>query len=186
MNDKILYSPWRMSYILSKKSDMCIFCIKMTKTDLLKNNDEKNNHIPDQNIENIDKDHLVVYRSNHSFVLLNLYPYNNGHVMVVSNNHVATLTDLTKEELTDLFHTVQLCEKVMNNIYKPDGINIGLNIGKAAGAGIDDHLHVHLVPRWFGDNNFMTAISGTRVIPEDFYDTFSKFKKGFDDVIISK
>lgn len=151
-----------MKYILSEKEKSCIFCID------------------NKNIEN-DKKHLVVYRSLHCFVILNLYPYNNGHIMVVPNRHIANLNDLASEELSNLFDTVQLCEKILKKTYNPEGINVGLNLGKAAGAGIDEHLHVHLVPRWFGDNNFMTSISGTRVIPDSFEDTYLKLKEQFDN-----
>jgi len=156
--DNILYSPWRMKYIISEKEKRCIFCL-----------DELN-----------DEEHLVVHRSTHCFVILNLYPYNNGHVMVVPNRHVAVLSDCSQDEIHDLFMTVQLSEKVLMGVYQADGINIGMNIGKAAGAGIDEHLHVHLVPRWFGDNNFMTCVSGTRVIPEEFSDSFKRLKEQFD------
>jgi len=159
-NENILYSPWRMKYIISEKEKWCIFCLN-------------------QDTEK-DKEHLIVYRSERSFVILNLYPYNNGHIMVVPNRHVALVSDCTPEEVSDLFMTVQKCEGVLMSLYAPDGINIGINIGKAAGAGIDEHLHVHLVPRWFGDNNFMTSIAGTRVIPEDFNISFERLKEQFD------
>ena len=159
MNDNILYSPWRIDYILSKKTDdQCIFCINPSE----------------------DESHLVVYRSLKSFVILNLYPYNNGHIMVVPNKHIASLNDLDSIELSDLFSLVQQTEKIIKKVYTPDGINIGINLGKAAGAGIDSHLHVHLVPRWLGDNNFMTSIAGIRVIPEDFKKTYEKLKEAFD------
>ena len=160
MNDKILYSPWRMKYILSEKDNKCIFCI---------------------NKEASDADHLIVYRSTTCYVILNLYPYNNGHILVVPNRHIAVLSDLDQEELFDLFRIVQMSERVIKKVYSPDGINIGINLGKAAGAGIDDHIHVHLVPRWSGDVNFMTSVSGTRVIPDDFHNSFKILKEGFDN-----
>ena len=159
MKDNILYSPWRINYILEKKKDnQCIFCIHPSE----------------------DAKHLVIYRSSQSFVILNLYPYNNGHIMVVPNKHVATLNELDSIELCDLFKLVQLSEKIIKNVYTPDGLNIGINLGKAAGAGIDNHLHVHLVPRWNGDNNFMSSIAGTRVIPESFDNSYQKLKEVFD------
>lgn len=160
MND-VLYSPWRLKYILSEKDEKCIFCVKPSEK-----NDEK---------------HLIPFRSEHSFVILNAYPYNNGHLMVVPNKHVSTLNQLNKTEIDDLFETVQLCERVIKQVYDPDGMNIGMNLGRAAGAGIDDHIHVHIVPRWNGDVNFMTAVSGTRVIPESFEQAFSKLKEQFDN-----
>jgi len=115
-----------------------------------------------------------------------MFPYNNGHLMVVPFKHVAGLNDLSKEEIDDLFETVQLCEKVITNNYHPDGINIGMNLGKAAGAGIDEHLHVHLVPRWNGDTNFMTATGSTRVIPESFETAYQQLKEQFDSEQVKK
>ena len=147
-----------MKYIIGEKEKNCIFCF-----------DPKNDH-----------EHMVVYRSNSSFVLMNLYPYNNGHIMAVPIKHISTLNELNFEECAELFRTVQLCEKVIKKIYNPEGINVGINIGKAAGAGIDAHLHVHILPRWNGDTNFMTSIGGYRVIPEDFDMSFQKLKKQFD------
>lgn len=159
--NKILYSPWRLKYILmQKKAEKCIFCLKPAK-----NNDIK---------------HLILYRSKHSFVIMNLYPYNNGHLMIVPKKHVALLDELTEEEYIDLFLTLKLSNKIMNKVYNPEGINIGLNLGKAAGAGIDEHLHIHIVPRWQGDVNFMTTIGETRVIPESFETAYKKLKKQFE------
>ena len=157
----ILYSPWRLQYILSNKDQECIVCIKPSE-----NNDEK---------------HLILYRSELSFVIMNIFPYNNGHLMVVPKKHTPNLNGLNKEEIDDLFETVQLCENVITKVYSPEGLNMGMNLGKAAGAGIDEHLHVHIVPRWNGDLNFMTAISGTRVIPESFEQAYSKLKEQFDN-----
>ena len=101
--------------------------------------------------------------------------------MAVPNKHVPNLNGLNKEEIDDLFETVQLCEAAITKVYSPDGLNIGMNLGKAAGAGIDEHLHVHIVPRWNGDVNFMSAIGGTRVIPESFEQAYSKLKEQFDN-----
>lgn len=152
--------------MLSQKGKECIFCHKPKAEDDLK--------------------HMIVYRSTHSYVIINLYPYNNGHVMVVPFQHVSSLLDLSPEEFIDLFTTVQLSEKVIRNTYKPEGINIGLNLGKAAGAGIDEHLHVHLVPRWIGDCNFMSVIGGIRVIPEAFEKTFKQLQEQFDNELTHK
>jgi len=157
----ILYSPWRLQYILSNKDNECIFCLKPA--------------------DNNDKKHLILYRSKSSFVIMNLFPYNNGHLMVVPYKHVPSLNGLDQTEIADLFTTVQLTEKVLTKVYSPDGINIGMNLGKAAGAGIDEHLHVHIVPRWSGDVNFMSALSGTRVIPESFDSAYLKLKEQFDN-----
>lgn len=157
----ILYSPWRLKYILSKKENECIFCVKPELND--------------------DKNHLILCRSDFSFVIMNLYPYNNGHLMVVPKKHVSNLHQLSTEEISDLFYLLSYTEKIMQKVYHPEGFNIGINIGKAAGAGIDEHLHVHIVPRWNGDCNFMHAINGTRVIPEAFEDAYTKLKEEFDN-----
>ncbi len=157
---KYLYSPWRLDYILSEKEKGCIFCLKPKV-----NEDDK---------------HFIVYRSKHCFVILNIYPYNNGHIMVVPNRHASHLFDLHDEERNDLFKIVQESERILTEHYNPQGINIGMNLGKAAGAGIDEHIHVHLVPRWDGDNNFMSTIGGYRVIPESFERTYTQLKEQFD------
>ncbi|HCX73333.1 MAG TPA: HIT family hydrolase [Candidatus Cloacimonas sp.] len=161
MNNKVLHSPWRLDYILSNKDKKCIFCIRPSS-------------------EN-DRKHLIVHRSAYCYVIMNMYPYNNGHIMAIPYRHVNSLQQLDTQELNDLFQTVQLCEKVLKDVYSPDGINIGLNLGKAAGAGIDDHLHVHIVPRWTGDVNFMNSIGGVRVVPESFESVYNKLKEQFDN-----
>jgi ATP adenylyltransferase len=161
MNNQVLHSPWRLQYILSNKNKECIFCINPSA-------------------EN-DRKHLILHRSKHSFVIMNMYPYNNGHIMAIPYRHVSSLQQLEIDEVNDLFKTVRLCEKVLKNTYNPDGINIGLNLGKAAGAGIDDHLHVHIVPRWLGDVNFMNSVGGVRVVPESFQSVYSKLKEQFDN-----
>jgi ATP adenylyltransferase len=163
MQDRILYSPWRLQYIISEKGKTCPFCIKQDGS--------------------ADKEHLVVYRNSTSFVILNAFPYNNGHIMAVPNRHVAALNDLSKEEYHDLFEAVLLSEKVLKETYRSEGINVGINLGAAAGAGISEHLHVHLLPRWAGDTNFMTTIGGTRVIPEAHEITYSNLVKGYKNVI---
>ncbi|MBT3169506.1 MAG: HIT domain-containing protein [Candidatus Cloacimonetes bacterium] len=165
MSDK-LYSPWRLQYILSEKEKKCIFCIKPQ--------------------ENNDKKHLILHRAKHCFVIMNVFPYNNGHIMVVPNRHISRLNDLKMEELNELFATVQLSEKVLGKVYHCDGFNVGINLGKAGGAGIEEHLHIHIVPRWHGDVNFMTTIGGTRIIPENFEKSFTQLKKQFDNETLKK
>ena len=165
-----LYSPWRLNYILSEKEKGCIFCLK-PKEGLETNEDEK---------------HLILHRTKHSFVIMNMFPYNNGHLMAVPNRHVANLTELDSEEVADLFLLVQLCEKILKKVYNPEGINIGMNLGQAAGAGIADHLHVHVLPRWIGDVNFMSAVGGTRVIPEEFERAYHNLKEQFDNEPLQK
>ena len=125
---------------------------------------------------------LVVLRGERCYVILNLYPYNNGHLMVVPNRHLAALEALTPEEQTELMRFTRLSEMALNDAYNPQGINVGINLGKAAGAGIENHLHIHLVPRWSGDTNFMTAVGETRVLPEDLAATVARLRPDFRDV----
>ena len=141
-----LWSPWRLEYVTSadRKSD-CIFC---------------------QAIRPPDNDSLIVYEGVTSFVILNRYPYNNGHLMVVPLRHVGSLAGLTADELQEIGTLTQRCETALTEAYRPHGMNIGINLGKPAGAGILDHLHVHVVPRWNGDTNFMTVVGDMRVLPE--------------------
>lgn len=110
---------------------------------------------------------LVVHEGPTAFVILNLYPYNSGHLMVVPRRHVAALAALTTDELTEVALATQVAERALTEAYRPQGINVGMNLGRPAGAGIADHLHVHLVPRWTGDTNFMTVVGDVRVLPED-------------------
>ncbi|MDP8210976.1 MAG: HIT domain-containing protein [Candidatus Stygibacter australis] len=156
----ILYSPWRMDYINSQKEEGCIFCLEHPEAE--------------------DEMHLILYRSDYSFVIMNLYPYNNGHLMVVPRRHTSNLLSLEESERNDLFELVQKTTGIIHKYYHPDGLNIGMNIGKAAGAGIDEHIHVHIVPRWTGDVNFMTSASGVRVIPEKFENAYQRLKEQFD------
>jgi ATP adenylyltransferase len=156
----ILYSPWRLQYVLSQKEKHCIFCVKPSAEE-----DEKQ---------------LILHRSEHCFVIMNTFPYNNGHLMVVPYKHVSSLIMLNDAEVADLFCTLRLSEKVIRAVYHCDGLNMGINLGKAGGAGIDDHLHVHIVPRWNGDVNFMSAIGGTRTIPESFERAYHQLKEQFD------
>ena len=137
-NDK-LWAPWRSKYIYSRKKKKCIFCNP--------------------------KDY-VLDKTKDSFSMLNIYPYNNGHVMVAPKRHVKSLEYLKLDELLDLMSLVVKTKKVLDKKLKPHGYNIGLNIGKAAGAGFADHIHIHIVPRWMGDTNFMPAACGTKVISE--------------------
>jgi len=157
---EILYSPWRMEYINSQKKDGCIFCL--------------------EHPEKEDEKHLILFRSEYSFVIMNMYPYNNGHLMVIPKRHISSLLSLNDDERNDLFALVQKTTGIIEEYYHPDGINIGMNIGKAAGAGIDEHIHVHIVPRWSGDVNFMTSIGEVRVIPEKFENAYQRLKEQFD------
>jgi len=146
-----------MKYIKAdKSSNKCIFCTKLA--------------------EHKDKKNYILYRGKKAFVILNIYPYTNGHLMVVPNRHISDLTGLSTEEMTELGELVKLSIKTIKAVISPEGFNIGLNIGRAAGAGIEEHLHVHIVPRWTGDTNFMPVISDTKTIPESLEETFQKLK----------
>lgn len=152
-----LWTPWRMDYIRSDKQDDggCIFCHKY-------DGDDSAEHI--------------VARSDQVYVTLNRYPYNNGHLMVVPYQHVASQEELSTEALTDLMLTINKSMAALRRLYNPQAFNIGANIGAAAGAGIAEHYHFHIVPRWQGDANFMTAVSETRVIPDTLDNTYRELK----------
>jgi len=154
----IIWAPWREKFIRSKKNKKC--CVLCQKNKL------KN-----------DKVSLIVYRGKKCFVMLNLYPYNNGHLMVVPYAHKRDLSQLDKEEFVELFTLVKNMVEILKKTHKPDGFNIGLNLGKVAGAGIEEHLHIHIVPRWFGDTNFMPTIAETKVISESLKKTSILIKK---------
>ena len=160
MLDRI-YAPWRSVYLKGEKRGGCLFC------DIGKEKDDKQN--------------WIVHRGKHCFVVVNVYPYSNGHIMVVCNRHAGRLAELAEEEAVEFNGLVVDAEKAITDIYEPGGINIGANIGRSAGAGIEGHLHMHLVPRWHGDTNFMTAIGDARVISEDLLDTYEKFARYFAD-----
>ena len=128
---------------------------------------------------NDDASHLVVHRAAHNFVILNLYPYNNGHLMIVPNAHLSTPTASTPAQRAEMLELAAVGEEVLREAYRPDGLNLGMNLGRAAGAGIEQHFHLHLVPRWSGDTNFMAVTSGTRVIPEDLRTSRERLCEGF-------
>ena len=125
---------------------------------------------------------LVVHRGAVCFVVLNLYPYNNGHLMVVPNRHVGTLADATREELAELMEFTKLAEIALDEVYKPHGLNVGINLGRPAGAGVVDHLHLHVVPRWTGDTNFMTVVGEVRVLPESLEETGRRLRPVFERI----
>lgn len=153
-----LWAPWRMDYILNEKADRCIFCLEDAS---------------------LDRERLVIHRTEHSFVMLNRFPYTNGHLLVAPRRHTAVLDALGDEEMLDFFKTVRLAQNVLQSVAKPQGFNIGMNLGKAAGAGVDEHLHMHIVPRWNGDTNFMTVVADLRVIPEGLAATYDTITEGF-------
>ncbi|MEN3013861.1 MAG: HIT domain-containing protein [Endomicrobiia bacterium] len=153
----ILWAPWRVKFIKRKKQKGCIFCKKIKQK-----NDSKN---------------LIVYRGKYCFVILNTYPYNNGHLMIVPYRHISTLEKLSQQEGLEIFELTKNMIKILKKVYKIQGCNIGINIGKPAGAGIDKHLHLHIVPRWIGDVNFMPVFSDTKVISESLNNTYKLLKK---------
>jgi ATP adenylyltransferase len=157
-----LWAPWRLSYVTaaSTPASGCIFCDAYTGR----------------------SDDLLLFRGRDCFVILNLYPYNNGHLMVVPNRHLCALESLTADEQAEMMTLARASEMALNEAYQPHGINVGINLGKAAGAGIEHHLHMHVVPRWSGDTNFMTAVGETRVLPEDLGATVRRLKPIFDRI----
>jgi ATP adenylyltransferase len=158
-----LWSPWRLQYVTGGHAPPgCVFCTADTGTD------------PAQAA-------LVVHRGATCFVILNLFPYNNGHLMVVPGRHIATLAEATPDELHELMLLTQRAEIVLRTAYQPHGINVGINVGRAAGAGLAEHLHIHLVPRWNGDTNFMTTVGDTRVLPESLDATAIRLRPLFTE-----
>lgn len=124
-----------------------------------------------------DEENLVIWRGSHVFVVLNLYPYNNGHLLIVPYRPVANFCDLTVDEQVELATSIDRCMRWLDTALRPDGYNVGMNIGKAAGAGIPGHIHTHVIPRWAGDTNFMPLVADIRVVPESMADTFRKLKR---------
>ncbi len=158
---EVLWAPWRIDYILGPKPDSCVFCL------------------PEHTGE--DRERLVLYRGARNFVIMNKFPYNNGHIMVTPYRHVMSLTDLDQEESHEMMALLQKCVKTLQACFKPQGVNVGLNLGEAAGAGIREHLHFHLVPRWNGDSSFMAVMGETRVIPQHLQSTYSFMAPYFAD-----
>ncbi len=156
---KQIWAPWRMEYIQSKKTEGCILCEK-----------------PGQDS---DDENYILYRGGKNFIIMNSYPYNPSHLMIVPYRHIAGLEEMTDEELHEHFDIVSRSIKILRQVFSPDGFNLGTNIGKAAGAGIEDHVHTHIVPRWRGDNNFMPVIADVRVVPEALSETYKKLKGEF-------
>ncbi len=154
-----LWAPWRMKYIKSSKSEGCIFCEKIKA--------------------NQDEASLILTRGEHAFVMLNAYPYNNGHLMVSPYQHTSSLEGLPESTLLDLMRLTQRAMAALRAALKPEGMNIGVNIGKMAGAGIDAHVHLHIVPRWGGDTNFMPVAAEVRVIPQLLEETYRELAPYF-------
>lgn len=152
-----LWTPWRYSYITSGEPGACVFC----------------------EMQKLGDDHRawIVFRGEHNFIVLNAYPYTSGHSMVVPYQHLDRLTKLAPEAATEMMLLTQRLEKALVEVYRPDGINIGMNVGKAAGAGIAGHIHMHVLPRWIADANFVSVIGETRVLPELLETTYARLKE---------
>jgi ATP adenylyltransferase len=153
-----LWSPWRLPYVTGERQDVgCVFCAALSGEEAS----------------------LVVFRGTVCFVILNKYPYNNGHLLIVPNRHIASLTDATSDELDEMMALAQRSQAALTEAYNPHGMNMGINLGKPAGAGILDHLHMHVVPRWSGDTNYMTVVGQTRVLPEELSVTAERLRPIF-------
>ena len=154
---EILWNPWRYEYLKTagRKTGKCILC------ELVKNSDEES---------------YIIYRGRYSYIALNAYPYNTGHLMIIPYKHVPSLENLERDELMELMELIIKSMRVLREAFNPDGFNIGLNIGRAAGAGIDDHVHIHVVPRWIGDTNFLAVIGSTKNLPLMLHETYQLLK----------
>ncbi|MCP4583566.1 MAG: HIT domain-containing protein [candidate division Zixibacteria bacterium] len=152
-----LWAPWRAEYILGPKEKECIFCSRLKQTR--------------------DRDNLILHRAKKSFIIMNLYPYNSGHLMVAPNAHKAKLDELTKAEYTEMFQLLTIGSKLLTTAMPADGLNIGINLGEVAGSSIKEHLHIHIVPRFTGDTNFMPVIGLTKVQSFALLETYDAFKK---------
>ena len=154
-----IWAPWRIKYIQMEKTEGCVLC--------------------DNPRQSTDAQNYILYRGDKNFIIMNSYPYNPGHLLVSPYRHIASLEQLTDEELNEHFEIVSRSIKILRQVFNPSGFNIGINMGKIAGAGIDDHFHTHIVPRWQGDTNFMPVISNVRVLPEALAETYEKLKDKF-------
>jgi ATP adenylyltransferase len=157
-----LWAPWRMEFIDAPKPSGCIFC-----------------EFPAAEGDAADRRNLLAHRSARSFTLLNRFPYNSGHVMVIPRAHVAELEALAPEDFADLHAELRRAVAVLRKVYRPEGMNVGMNLGRVAGAGIADHLHYHLVPRWGGDTNFMPVLADTKVMIEHLDESWRRIRDGF-------
>jgi ATP adenylyltransferase len=157
-----LWAPWRAAYLELTPPAGCIFCVKPAA-----GRDEEN---------------WLLHRGERAFVMLNAFPYNNGHLMVAPFRHTADLESLSPEEQVEIFSLTRLCVTVLRAAYQPDGFNIGMNLGKTAGAGVADHLHVHVVPRWNGDTNFMPVVAGAKVLSESLDHTYRKLSGALNGI----
>ena len=166
----VLWSPWRYDYIKSGEAqprtaqDSCVFCT------ILNNPDS-------------DEAKFIVHRAGFNFVILNIYPYTSGHLMIVPYAHLAELDQADKQTTDEMMDLTKKCQTALREVYQPNGFNLGMNLGKAAGAGVAEHYHLHILPRWIGDVNFMTAIGQTRTLPEDLPTTYQRVKTALEKLV---
>lgn len=165
MNRKILYCPWRSKYLSDKSCDgECVFCQILNDSD-----DDKN---------------FLIKRFENSFIVLNIYPYNAGHILILPNKHKFKLSELSQDIRNEIMNLVSASIDIIESTLKTEGINVGLNLGKASGGSIPGHLHFHILPRWLGDTNFLTTLTDTKGISFDLYDIYQKLKMAFDKIQI--
>jgi ATP adenylyltransferase len=179
-----LWSPWRLAYVTGNADDTaspssesgCIFCVAAAVSEL-----------PTATVSPgagpLAPADLIVALGDRAFVILNLYPYNNGHLMVVPRRHIGSLSAASEAELSELMRLTRDAEVALTEVYQAHGINVGINLGRAAGAGVLDHVHIHLVPRWTGDTNFMSVVGDTRVLPEDLRQTAQRLRPIFERIL---
>lgn len=156
-----LWTPWRYQYIanINIRGNRCVFCIDGS---------------PEK-----DEAAFVLYRAKLNFVILNIFPYTSGHLLISPFEHIADLSESSPEQMSEMMLLAKKCRSVLQEIYRPDGFNLGMNLGRCAGAGVEHHLHLHVVPRWIGDSNFMTVIGESRVLPDDLTATYQKLRPCF-------
>ncbi|BAT71798.1 histidine triad family protein [Thermosulfidibacter takaii ABI70S6] len=157
---KQIWAPWRIEYILSEKEDECFICKAIS--------------------EGPSEENLLLYVGKTCVIIMNRYPYNPGHLMIAPNRHVGNITDLNREEHCEMMELASFTVNMLSELMKPDGFNLGINLGRVAGAGLETHVHLHVVPRWNGDTNFMPVLADVKVIPEHIRETYRKLKESID------
>lgn len=155
-----IWAPWRMAYIDAPKLEGCVFCA--------------------QPAENDDRQNLILHRGKTCFIVMNLFPYNNSHLMVTPYRHTSDFTTLQPDESAEMMQLTQYCVRLLGHAIRPDGFNVGLNLGTAAGAGIAEHLHTHIVPRWNGDTNFMPVLGDTKVLPDALWPGYDRLRAAME------
>jgi ATP adenylyltransferase len=161
---KQIWAPWRMEYIKKDKSGECIFC------SLPKAGDDKNN--------------FILFKGMYCFIIMNIYPYNTGHLMIVPSRHCACITELDTDESMELNELTKRSIQILRKVNTPDGFNVGFNLGKSAGAGYDEHIHNHIVPRWIGDTNFMPVLADIKIHPENLQQSYEKLVPHFNKILL--